>query len=147
MLVIWTFVIPSSFVIRFSSFPSSILALIRLIRRLNDSFLHVARRLRRGFQECLLFVFLVERFDRYRAPDLDRFLVFRLDRDRFPYLWSGFCGWSARSTSGCGVTRCLYFTHTGRTVSLLIIGCLRCQLRRRLGFERRLDRIVRVVVS
>ena len=97
MLVIWTFVIPSSFVIRFSSFPWSIFALIRVIRGENFLLIDIARRPRRGFQERVLQVFLIRRFDWYRAPDLDRFLVLRLDWDRFADLGSGLCRLSARS--------------------------------------------------
>ena len=72
------------------------LLLIRVIREQNLLLIEIARRLRRGFQEGLIQILLIERFDRYRAPDLCRFLVLRLNWDRFPDLRSGFCGLSAR---------------------------------------------------
>ena len=64
--------------------------------RLNRLFVEIARRLRRGFQEGVVHILLVERFDWYRAPDLDWLLVLRLDWDRFADLGSGICRLSTR---------------------------------------------------
>ena len=70
----------------FGAFVIPPIRLIRLIRGQNHLFVEIARRPRRGFQERVIHILLVDRFDWYRAPDLDRFLVLRLDRDRFPDL-------------------------------------------------------------
>src|SRR5258708_37012264 len=42
------------------------------------------------FQKCSILFFLVQRFDWDGAPDFDRFLILRLDWNRFSDLWSGF---------------------------------------------------------
>src|SRR6266480_1819522 len=146
VFAIWTFVIPSSFVIRFSSFPWSIFALIRVIRGQNFLLIDIARRPRRGFQERVLQIFLVERFDWYGAPDLDRFLVLRLDWDRFADLGSGWCSFITRSAWGCGATCGLCFSPAVHILWLLISGYFRCRLRSRLGFQYRLERIIGVLL-
>jgi hypothetical protein len=71
-------------------------ALIRVIRGQNFLLVDIARRPRRGFQERVLQIFLVKRFDWYRAPDLDWLLVLRLDWDCFADLGSGICRLSTR---------------------------------------------------
>jgi hypothetical protein len=70
---------------------------------LNHLLVEIARRPRRGFQERVLQIFLVNWFDWYGAPDLDRFLVLRLDWDRFPDLGSGLCSFITRSAWDGGV--------------------------------------------
>ena len=138
-----------SFELRHSVFVISlaIFALIRVIRGQNFLLVDIARRPRRGFQERVLQIFLVKRFDWYRAPDLDRFLVLRLDWDRFPDLGSGLCSFITRSVWGCGVTCGLCFSSAGHILCLLISGCFGCRLRSRFGFQCRLERIIGVLVG
>src|SRR5437667_8871386 len=101
-------------------------------------FVPLARRPRCRFQQRVFFAFLVERFDGYRAPDLDRLLLLRLDGNCFANLGSGFCRFSIRLVLACGLACRLYLTRISGALALLIFGRFRCRLRCWLGLRCRL---------
>src|SRR6266540_724315 len=109
-------------------------------------FVDIGRGRRRcRFQKRSILVFLVQRFDWDGAPDFDRFLILRLDRNCFSDLWSGF-GCLSTGPASADV-RCFHCTVSGYAVGLLICDCFSCWLRRRLRFQRWLKRIVRILVG
>src|SRR5215475_12083441 len=97
------------------------------------------------FQERGILTFLVQRFDRYCAPDFDGFFVLRLDRDRFSDLRSGFRRLITRPAPAN--VRRFHRTISADAVGLLICHCFGCWLRRRIRFQCWLKRVVRVLFS
>src|SRR5207302_5070351 len=86
----------------------------------NRSFVGVSRRPCCRSQQRLIFILLVERFDRYCAPNLDRCLLLRRDRDCFADLGRSLCSLSGGLASIRRVTCRVYLTLASRTIHVLI---------------------------
>src|SRR5437660_12196566 len=108
----------------------------------NRSFVGVSRRPCCRSQQRLIFILLVERFDRYCAPNLDWCLLLRRDRDCFADLGRSLCSLSAGLASTRRVICRLCLTLASRAIHILISSCFRARLGCCLGFSRRLEGIV-----
>src|ERR1043166_10088297 len=123
--------------------------------RFKRLFVETVRWPRGGFQKALVDIVLIERFDWYRAPDLDGFIALWLNWERFADLRSRFyrlCirlaltrdpSWLGglqtagrccrRAAHRCLVPHSFYFSPAGHVFRLVIIGGFRGRLRSRLG--------------